>query len=588
MGLKTLKNRGFTLVEVVIVSSLSVLIFAALFAAFQYSLQLINVSRAKLSAVSVANSRMEYFRSLPYDEVGTIMGIVPGTIPQNSTTSLNGIEFAERVLVDWVDDPADGQLTATSVDSNAISSDYKQIKLEYSWLLGGAPGKITMVSNIVPRSIETTLGGGTARINVIDENSQLLPGATVRLINKTIPIDTTRISDASGAVLFSGAPAASDYEVIVSGPIGGNAYSVDKTYFATTSLPNPVKAPFTVIEADISTLTFQIGRASDLLLALKSNVTDNLFIEEFSSLAAVASSTDVVSNGTAVELTNTAGVYMSAGQLYLGPVTPAVLEKWQVLRVASTVPVGASYKLHVLTGAASGPYTLIPDTDLPGNSAGFTVANIDLSVLDPLTYPSLIIGLELETSNTAVTASINEVNLIYRESETALANESFSMRGEKFIGTDAASSPVYKFNVSTSTNSSGEIEFNELEVDAYRLTLSNAYDIAIGCPSYPYLHTAGSDADLEISLVPNEVHSLRLVVLDESGLPIPGAVASLTRPGYNQDRFTGSCGQVFFPGAATAQVDFDLLVTAAGYQTQAVDDISVDGDVVINITLLKL
>ena len=74
------------------------------------SLELIANSRANING-SLANDRMEYFRSLPYDDADTVAGIPSGIIPQNSTTTLNGIEFSERVLVEYVDDPADGQLT---------------------------------------------------------------------------------------------------------------------------------------------------------------------------------------------------------------------------------------------------------------------------------------------------------------------------------------------------------------------------------------------------------------------------------------------------------------------------------------------
>jgi len=73
---------------------------------------------------------MEYFRSLPYNDVGVIAGFPAGTIPQNSTLNLNGINFSERVLVEYVDDDADG---STGADTNGIILDYKQIKLEYEW-----------------------------------------------------------------------------------------------------------------------------------------------------------------------------------------------------------------------------------------------------------------------------------------------------------------------------------------------------------------------------------------------------------------------------------------------------------------------
>ena len=120
MKYKSSSQKGLSLVEVIVVAALSTLVFGGLLLSFKFSLELINQSRAKLSALSVANDRMEYFRSLPYNDVGVIAGFPAGTIPQNSTLNLNGINFSERVLVEYVDDDADG---STGADTNGIILD---------------------------------------------------------------------------------------------------------------------------------------------------------------------------------------------------------------------------------------------------------------------------------------------------------------------------------------------------------------------------------------------------------------------------------------------------------------------------------
>lgn len=582
--LKTKSNQhGFTLIEVVVVSAISVLIFGALFASFQYSLKLINVSRAKLSAISVANQRMEYFRSLPYDNVGTILGIPPGTIPQNSTTTLNGIDFAERVLVEYVDDPADGENVA---DTNLIPSDYKRIKLEYTWNISGEPGKIALISNIVPRSIETTAGGGTVRINVLDDSSNLLPGASVRLVNasSTAPIDVTKTTDINGAVLFSGTPVDSNYEVTVTGPIGGNSYSIDKTYMATTTNPNPSRSPFSVLEADISTLTFQIGQLSDLLVSLKSSVTDASYVEEFSDLTSIASSTGVVSNGAALTLYETGSVYDSSGEVYV-EVVPGILKKWQAVRVAADLQTDTNFSVKFYTGSGVGPYTEINNSDLPGNALGFIDSLIDISTLDPVTYPSIVVGIFLETTDTSFTPSIDQLGIYYRESEVPLASQNFTIHGNKIIGTDALSNFIYKYDVSTTTDAGGERNLGPVEFDDYQLTFSSSYDIAQGCSVYPFIQKAGIDGNMEVVVTADQSHSLRLSVLDILGRPIPGVEAVITRSGYNVTKFTGGCGQAYFPGGASAQNDYVLSISAPGYQSVNLTNISIDGDVDMSVTL---
>lgn len=583
-----LKNtQGFSLVEVIVVSAVAVMVFGALFASFQYSLQLLSNSQAKLSAQSVANDRMEYFRSLPYNEVGTISGIPAGTIPQNSTITLNGIDFQERVLVEYYDDPADG---LDVNDDNGIPSDYKRIKVEYTWLMNGATSSIAMVSNIVPRSIETTEGGGTVKINVIDENASFIPGAEVRLVNNTTTttIDVTRYTNASGIALFSGAPAASDYEVTVTADISGKPYSITGTYVATTSNPNPTVAPFSVLESDISTLTFQIGELSDLELRTLSSLNDSSFEEDFSNLLSVASSTNVASDGNNLELADNMGVYENSGIVYLGPITPATLESWSAIRIAASNTIDTSHKIQLFTGSSTGPWTLVPDEEFPSNSGGFTDTLVDLTGLDIYIYPSIYVGITLETTNTSVTPEIDDIAIYYREEATIRPSVTVDVTGAKTIGATASGTPIYKYEISTSTDSNGELTLSNIEFDNYTFSASAAgYDIATVCGGHPFIHQAGIDGLAELILVADADDTLLVTVVDDFGQLIPGATVNLQRSGYDVDVETNVCGQSFFTGGVGAEADYVITVSASGYSTEVVDPFEVSGDTVSTIVLSK-
>ena len=586
MKYRTQPTSGFSFVEVIIVTALVVLVFGALFASFQIVLRLINNSQAKLSALSLATDRMEYFRSLPYNDVGTIAGIPAGTIPQNSTTTLNNILFYERVLVEYVDDPADG---LNINDNNGIPSDYKRVKLEYSWRLAGASSTIALVSNIVPRSMETTAGGGTIRINVINDQSALLPGASVQLINNTIvpAIDVTRDTDASGAALFSGSPAGSDYEVIVTANIAGNDYSTDQTHQVSVANPVPDVAPFSVLESDISTLTFQIGELSNLDIRTFSAVTEGNFTETFTDLLGVASSSRVVGNND-LELANTGGVYETNGFAYLGPIAPTPLQKWETIRVASDLPLDTTYRVQLFTGAGIGPYTLIPDVALTGNSSGFTDSLVDISELDPTAYPSVYVGVFLETADTSATPEIEEVLVFYRQAETDLAGAAAAVRGEKTIGLDGSALPIYKFTNTVTTDSIGEARLLDLEFDAYTFDYSgDSYDIASACPAHPFVHQAGVDGTLELTLVTDTAHTLRVVVEDALGRPVPGARVEVTRTGFTDDSETNNCGQAFFSTGIGEFDDYVVRVIALDHMTEVVDPVNVSGDTVMSVKITE-
>jgi hypothetical protein len=569
------KTAGLSLVEAVLVSALILVVFGGLFTGVQYSLELIAQSRAKLSALSLANDRMEFFRSLPYDDVGTIAGIPPGTIPQNSTTTLNNIEFSERVLVEYVDDPADGAITATTTDSNGIPSDYKRIKIEISWNIYDTPGQISLVSNIVPRSIETTVGGGTVRVNVIDQDSLPLENAEVRLRNDTTTstIDVTRFSDANGIALFSGAPAASNYELIVTAP----GYSIDQTYIATTSNPNPTTAPFAVLESDISTLTFQIDRLSDIQARALSSVTFASADEFFTSSTSIATSTDVAIVGNALVLAGGSGNYPPNGDAYLPAVTPGSLVTWEAATLGIETPANTSFSTQFYTASGT-DYTLIPDTDLPGNASGFTTRTINLSVLDVSTYPNIVPRVRLNSSNDVVTPRLDEVRVFYRASETAANGVSVGFSGTKIIGTNGGA-PIYKYDNTEVTNASGEINLTDIEFDSYTVTVPSTFDIAYSCPALPLVHRGGVDSALEFRLAPNTAHSLQVRVIDTTGSPIPGAAVELVSAttSYSGVVETNPCGTAFFSGLSAAD-DYLITVEQPGYVDGVIDPYTVSGD----------
>lgn len=579
---KVSDKKGFTLVELVIVIGIILTIFTALFGGLKFTLGLIAQSKTKLTATSLANTRMEYIRSLSYDAVGTVAGIPSGLIPQNRTVQLNNITFNERVLIEYVDDPADGLDTA---DTNAIAADYKKVKIEYTWNVNNATSTIFVMSNIVPRSIETTAGGGTIRVNVLDDNSQLLPGASVRLVNESGTVDVTRFTDLTGSALFSGAPADSGYQVIVTGLIAGHEYSTDRTYEATTTNPSPVRGPFALLEGDVSTQTFNIGRLSDLTVRLLSAKSEDSFVYDFLDLADVATSTSVISDGNNLTLESVAGNYVSIGEAYLNTISPVSLEEWGAIKVATNVPANTYFRIRLYQPTV--PYTLIPDGDLPGNSTGFGDGLIDISALDISTYPEVVVGIELGSSDTSLTPSIDQLSVYYVESVTPLASESFSIQGDKIIGSDASSTPIYKNEFSGTTDGSGELTFSDLEYDLYEIETSSSYSVAEACSQYPLPHLAGIDSNLQLVLISPVVNSLRVKVVDAVGRPVPGVEIELTRPGYNTTHTSSLCGQALFTGISFAAPDFQLEISSPGYQTQTITDVSVDGSSDLLVTIIE-
>ncbi len=572
--------RGFSLIEVVIVSAVLLLFFGGLFVLVEYVFKLSTNARARLSALSLANERMEYIRSLTYDAVGTVAGIPAGNIPQNRTRTFNGYLFNERVLIQYVDDDADGLGAA---DSNSILADYKQVKVEYSWNVTGATTSITLISNIVPRSIETTVGGGTIRVNVLDATVSPVPSASVRLLNTsgTTTIDVTRQTDVTGTALFAGAPAGSNYEIFVSKA----GYSSDQTHIATTSNPNPTTQPISVLEADVSTMSFQIDQLSNINLSLYSSLVENYISESFVSAASIASSSNLAPVTGELALADAGGgLYVTSGFAFTPSLTASTMERWEVVSLGRVLPPGTTLRTQLYTGTST--FALIPDTDLPGNSTGFTDRLIPLTTLDPVAYPALVIGFTLETTDSSVTPRLTDATVLFRESATLRSGATVSWRGTKSIGTDLGGLPIYKHQFSGVTNASGEATFTDREWDSYSATITGS-TITRACPGHPVPLPPGTTLPVTLVATPVFTNSLRINVVDPSGVPIPGAALRLSRTGYLSQRTADSCGSVFFTSMAT-ESDYVLEVTAGGFTTYNLSDLTISGPIASTVTLVPL
>jgi len=569
----------------IFVSVISVMVFGALFTTLQYTLQLVAQSRSQLSALSLANERMEFFRSLPYNEVGTLTGIVRGPVANNQVLTLNGIEFTERIVIDYVDGPGDG---IGGADTNGILQDYKLIKLEYTWLLNGQPYSKALVSNIMPRSVETGVGGGSIRINVYDQDFQPLPGARVQISNasSTAPLYELRLSDVNGQVLVSGVPVDSNYQITVGGPIAGTAYSTSSTNIADATLPNPSNPAFFVSEGGIASQTFIIDELTDVTINSYSVISEDSLLATFADATAVASSTDTTVASGELVLANTSGVYAPTGITYLSPITPSSLSTWETIRIAADLDVGTDYFVRLYTGDAVTGYTLIPDSELAGNNLGFTDSLIDISELDPIGYSAITVGITLITSNTNVTPEVDELEVFWRAGVTPRVGQSLTVRGDKILGTDTSGVPIFKNETTVTTNASGAAQLPDQEFDRYTITQPGVLDVATACGGTSFVHRAGEPSVIDIVYVAGAAETLRVMVTDSLGRSIPGASVQLTRAGYNVTQTTNTCGQTFFTGGVTAEPDYSLTVSVAGYTTQVVSPFDITGDAMLELILL--
>jgi len=191
------------------------------------------------------------------------------------------------------------------------------------------------------------------------------------------------------------------------------------------------------------------------------------------------------------------------------------------------------------------------------------------------------------------TATLNLSSTGSRESGYApLANKTFHLSGGKVIGTDSLGAPVYKFDEDLVTDAGASLLLENIEWDAYQLTLtSSAWDLAGTNPLRPILLFPDVSLDAAFVSTSHADNSLLAMITDASGSAIASASAHLSGPGgYDETLPTGlendpDFGQAFFTPLTAG--DYDLQVIKMGFQSNN-SSISVSGQTEYTIQLNAL
>lgn len=483
-------HAGMSLVDVIVGSALILIVFMGLFGILRASIKVAGLSKLKAVATEVASSQIEYIRSLPYASVGTSGGIPAGAIPQIATTTNDGVPYVTRTYIEYVDDPKDGLAGA---DVNHITTDYKHVKVTTSYVIDSIPRQVTLLTNVVPKGLESTTGGGTLQVTVVNALGAPVSGADVRIRNaSTSPaIDLSTFSDVLGTVYLPGAPTSTQYRVDVS----KTGYSSAQTYLRDATNQNPTPGYLTVVGGSTTSGTFAIDLLTTLIVRTFSPIVAALWSDTFSDSSNVQTFSGTVVSGGALVLTGAPSTYGASGSALSNPIAPAYLARWTSASTSLSVPTGTSVSVHVHDAAGA----LLPDAALPGNSTGFT-GTIDLSAISTTTYPALALRAALSSSDPLFTPSVLDWKVGYDQGPLPLPNISFTLTGGKTIGSTGAGASIYKTTISTSTGSVASSTLS-LEWDSYTLSVPG-HTIILEEPESPYELLPGTALDATLILTP--------------------------------------------------------------------------------------
>lgn len=251
-------KKGQTLISILIAIAVFSILLHAVFTLVATSFQLVSINRSRITAKYLGLERIENIRNMPYENIGTIEGIPSGVLAETENVNINGLSFTIKTNVIYIDDEFDGQ------GSEDLFPDYKRVRVEILWegLAKPAENPLVFITDIAPSIAQSYTAAGTLQIVVVNANGQPVPQAKVTIFANSISptVDTTLETSDAGIVSLPGAqPCVECYQITAT----KDGYSTDRTY-STVEVTNPIKPHASVIETDVTQITFSIDQVSTL------------------------------------------------------------------------------------------------------------------------------------------------------------------------------------------------------------------------------------------------------------------------------------------------------------------------------------
>jgi prepilin-type N-terminal cleavage/methylation domain-containing protein len=254
-------NKGFSLIEVLIVVFLAAIVFASFYSVSTVGTRYIIEAKNRLAASALVNEQMEIIRNLPYDKIG-IQGAVdiPGNLLQDTSVTANGKTYEVSTSIRYFDDPMDGVYPA-----DTIPNDYKIVRIIVSWNdSNGQHQEVSSTSRVVPPGLETSVGGSPLSINIISNDGGIVTPvaqASVHITNNTVSpaINDTIQTDNDGHIMLPAAIVASGDKLIIT----KNGYETVAT-MDTTATFIPIYKHVDVIAGALNQYSFEQNKLANL------------------------------------------------------------------------------------------------------------------------------------------------------------------------------------------------------------------------------------------------------------------------------------------------------------------------------------
>lgn len=473
-------QRGFTLIELMVSLAVLAILAFGFFYLFDALLNSSELSQKETTALTLANTQMEYLKSLPYNSLAVQGGPIYSTqyIPASFNQTVNGFRYIITTSIQYVDDAYDGCGSYPSLaleeeycrnyppPSNAPNpgdtTDYKDVRVMVDDANTGK--QLAYLDTYIGPTVYGTSGSnGSIFVRVIDNNGNPVPGATVNLANNALTptVSLGATTDTNGMAIFYNLPPDSKYDYVVSA--SEQNYSSLSTIASSGSL-TPIYPNQKLLANQSSYVTLEIEPQGEYSLLLQTTDTNN------NPLSGV----QVYVKGGYKMYTDTSNT-----QYYFDTINQ------------NNSPVTDSNGMYGMTNLVPGPYYFCGDTGSTGCSVGSTTYYLAAAIpytgnnpLDPTVVPTYLAS-NPPTTTFAYNGNnyIQEVRLMLTTNSSfprvfaltpysgslssgSLSNFNFSLSGENLSCSPNASSCATSvkftqngnsFQASCTGNGSGEL-----------------------------------------------------------------------------------------------------------------------------------
>ena len=384
--------------------------------------------------------------------------------------------------------------------------------------------------------------------------------------------------------------AAATYKVVVS----KDGYSNERTFgsgeiYNGKTIAIPEKPHSIVLEGQLTEISFSIDRLSSFSINTFSPWGIDYFSDTFSDISKISQSSNITVEDGKVNLLKMDDQYQSPGYLTSATISPTDFLSWQEFSFSDEEPPDTQILYQVLYFEEEN-WVLIPDSDLPENSIGFGTSPVNLSNLNINTYSQLRFRGNLSTQDVSLSPTLYDWQTSWIISEaTPIPNAAFSLKGEKLIGYDATENPVYKYSITTSSNSNGHKDLSNLEWDNYTFSVDPTTDLnLVGTDPEPQPIGLAPNTNVSVNLYLKSENSLLVTVQDSETLePVFSGQVRLQNSalGYDNTLYTNEKGQAFFIPLNAAT--YNLEISAPSYSSYS-GTVSVSGNTTKTVGLVRI